>query len=79
MCRNDGNGHAARVGLHPFDEFEAVAVRQPHIRQAEIKLVVCELLLGRPDVGGRLGIDVHTVQSEIQELTNVRLIINYEC
>ncbi len=48
--RDHGHRHAGRVHLHPLDELESVAVRQPHVRQAQVEFLRSEQVLGAADI-----------------------------
>ena len=42
---DDGAGHAGAVRRHPFEQVEAVAVRQAHVGQAQVEALGLEQLL----------------------------------
>ena len=76
MRRDHRYRYAGCVGLHPFHEFEAIAIREAHVGQADIEIVLSEQRLGAGNVHCRFRANVHAAERERQQLTNVRLVIN---
>ena len=71
--------HAGRVGLHPFDQFEAVAVGQAHVGQADIEFAVFERLPRACHVFGDDRLHVHPAQRQREQLPDVGFIVDHEC
>ena len=76
MRGNYGDGYTGRITLHPFNEFEAVAVRQAHVGQADIEIVLCEQCLGTGDVLSRLSANIHATQRQRQQFADVGFVID---
>ncbi len=71
-----GAGHAGRVRAHPFDQVEAITVRQPHVGEAQVEALRLEQLLGGRDVTRRLGGELHARQGERHQLDEIGFIID---
>ena len=70
---DNGDRHATRVFLHPFDEFQTVAVRQSHVSQADIKALPGQLRFGTFDVSCYSRIYVHALKRERQQFARCRV------
>ncbi len=76
MCCNHSNRHIRRVYLHPLDEFEAVAIGQPHIGQAQIILVRGQLGFRARHIACGICADIHAPERQRQELADIRFVID---
>src|SRR5271156_835796 len=71
-----GNRNAGRILLNPFHEIETIAVREPHVGQAQIERLSLEQSLRRSDRAGNARSEVHPLQGDRQELANIRLVVD---
>ena len=69
-------GTLGGILLHPFDQIQAIAVRQLHVGQAQIEPLGLEQPLRRADRAGNARGEVHALQGDRQELANIRLVID---
>jgi hypothetical protein len=74
--RNDGNRNASSMQLHPPDKIKAIAIRQAHVCQAQVKGLRCEQGFGARNILCRFCADIHAPERERQELTDIRFVIN---
>jgi len=65
-----------RGALRPFDQLESVAIRQTHVCEANIELVLAQQGLGAGNVHRGMGPDIHTPQRQAQQFTDIRLIVD---
>jgi hypothetical protein len=66
------------VLLDPADEVQAVAVRQPHVRQAKVEVTALQQLLRRADIRSRSRVHAHAREREAHELEQVRFVVDDE-
>ena len=69
-------GVPGHLALQPLDELEPVAVRQPHVGQAEVERLLAERLLRARDVEARARRDVHALEGDRQELADVGFVVD---
>ena len=77
MSGNHSHRHARRVLLYPFDQFQAIAVGQLHVGQAQIEVLGLEQSLRVSDAVCRSRIEIHALQRDGQQLAKIRLVIDY--
>ena len=65
--------------IDELDQFDAVTVWQVHVREAEIKSLLFQQCPGAGDVLGACSVDAHTTQRDLQELPDIRFVINNQC
>ena len=65
--------------LHEPDQIDAVSIGQFHVRQTEVigSLLDCIAGLGQILNGG--GLDIHTPEGNLQEFSDIRLVIDDQC
>ncbi len=66
------------VRLDPLDDVQAVAVRQPHVGEAQVEGAGAQLARGRADGVGRGHVEIHALQRDAEELADVRLVVDDE-
>src|SRR5690606_14613879 len=78
MRGDDGDRRVRFVILNPLDEREAVAVRQAHVGEAQIEVCRTELANRARQRIRDDHIEIHSLQRDLQELSNVRLVVDDE-
>ncbi len=58
------------------DDLQPFTIRQAHVGQAQVEVLLPEQLQGLGDIGGTAGLDVHPTQGQIQQFENVGLVVN---
>ena len=76
MGRDHGDRGPGHLALQPLDELEAVAVRQPHVGQAEVERLLVERQFRARDVEARAGRDVHALEGDRQELADMGFVVD---
>src|SRR5690606_34832248 len=74
--RDHGDRHPGRVLLDPLDDLEPVAVRQPHVREADVEGAGGQFAPGLRKVAGDDSVDVHARKREREQRAYVRLVID---
>ena len=64
--------------LDPLDEVQAVAVRQPHVGEAQVEGAGAQLARGRADGVGRGHVEVHALERDAEQLADVGLVVDDE-
>ena len=67
------------VGVDAAYQFQAVAVRQMHVCQTQIKSVRGQQIGCGADVFGRHRVDIHAAERDLQQFADVRFIVNDQC
>src|SRR6185437_9525828 len=71
-----GDRDVGAVFLDPGNQIESIAIRQPHVREAQVETLVFQELAGGGEVGGRARLQVHAAEREAHELEQVRLVVH---
>ncbi len=75
---DDGHGDTGMVFLNPRHEIEPVAVRQAHVREAQIELLGLQQSTRGADVRSGPRVEIHAAERKAHELEQVRLVIDDE-
>ena len=59
-------------------ELEPLAIRQPHVRQAQVEARLLKARLGFTDRAGQCDADAHLYEGELEELADIRLIVHHQ-
>ena len=71
-------GTVGAVLLNPGDQIEPVAIRQPHVGEAQVEAFGLQQLACSNQVGCGAGPQVHAAQGEAHELQQVGLVVHDE-
>ena len=71
-----GDRNAGVVLLNVLDQADTVAVRQFHVREAEIGIVLLEGGVGFGEVSRGTGFQAHPAEGDIQQLPDIRLVVD---
>jgi hypothetical protein len=71
-----GHRRLRLVRLDPLDDVETVAVRQPHVGEAQIERAAAQLARRRADGVGRRHVEIHALERDAEQLANIRLVVN---
>jgi hypothetical protein len=74
--RDHGDGNAGPVMLDPLHDAEAVAVRQPHVGEHEVKAFGAKSLDRIRAVAGRLDLDLHATERDREKFADVGLVVD---
>ena len=66
------------VRLDPLDDVQAVAVRQPHVGEAQVEGAAAQLARGGADGVGRGHVEIHSLERDAEQLADVWLVVDYE-
>jgi len=66
------------VILNPFNQIEPIAIRQLHVRQAQVEMLGTQLTDGRVQRLCRAHIEIHSLERDLQQLANVWLVVDDE-
>ncbi len=74
-----GDGHARMILVHVPDEFDAVAVGQAHVGEAQAEGRRLRRRVGLAEIRHRRGVDVHALQRDLDQLADVGLVVDDQC
>jgi hypothetical protein len=66
------------VGLDPLHDVQAIAVRQPHVGEAQVEGAAAQLARGRADGVGSGHFEIHALERDAEQLADVRLVVDNE-
>jgi len=72
------NRHARIVARDLLDQAEPIAIGKAHVGQAEVELSRGQLASGVGQVLGGLDIDAHARQRHVEQLAQIRLIVDHQ-
>ena len=76
--RDYRNRHLAGLGLHPGHEVQAIAVRQVHVRQAQVVLALLQVGTRVLQRVYRVRRQLHARERDPQQFAQVRLVVDDE-
>ncbi len=76
MRRDHGDRQARVILAHVTNEVDAVAIGQAHIGETEIERRFSGGRVGVAEIGHRSGVHVHALERDLDELTDVRLVVD---